>query len=52
MVPNSLGDNLLRVGEPGTARARITTGQPENPGAEVLPKDSETSDYLRRGYQE
>lgn len=51
MVPNSTGDNLLRVGEPGT-RVHAATAQPNSGTAEVLPKDSETSDYLRRGYQD
>ncbi len=55
MVPNSRGDNLARVGEPGTTRAAATTTMDANPASrfpEDSPKEEDTDDYLRQGYQE
>lgn len=55
MVPNSRGDNLARVGEPGTTRAAAATTMDPNPATrfpEDTPKEEDTDDYLRQGYQE
>ncbi len=55
MVPNSRGDNLARVGEPGTMRAAAATTVDPNPATrfpEDNPKEEDTDDYLRQGYHE
>lgn len=54
-VPNAMGDNLLRVGEPGVRAT--ATGEPSINRTEedtLIPtqQDEETSDYLRQGYQD
>ncbi len=54
MVPNSRGDNLARVGEPGTTRAAAATSMDADPATRFPEEDkkAETDDYLRQGYQE
>lgn len=53
-VPNSKGDNVLRVGDPGMPRAVGTTTPDSRAAAGDAPtlKQEETSDFLREGYQE
>lgn len=52
-VPNSTGDNLPRIGEPGS-RSMTASPTPEEiplPTGDTS-KQGETSDYLRQGYQD
>jgi len=52
-LPNRLGDNLPRIGEPGV-RATSTTQPGVDPTAPTEPAASkeETSDFIREGYQD
>jgi penicillin-binding protein 1A len=50
-VPNKNGDNLPRVGEPGT-RATSNEGSTGGATSEKYPKPEETSDFIREGYPE
>ena len=50
-VPTRDGSNITRIGEPGS-RSRLSNVGPASPDPEIdTNKDSETSDFLRQGYQ-
>ncbi len=51
-VPNSKGDNLLRVGDPGTRANAASPGHAETRPQNSPPPGEETDDFIREGYQE